>query len=280
MKKWLIALAMIGLMLFFPPLSNAKDSHAFWKPFKYLRQKVAYMKLKYVAQGTPGPPGPEGPPGPPGPEGPQGPAGPAGLQGPAGTEGPQGPIGPQGPAGTVDQAIIDHLYDQINDLYNRVEFLEKNAVIKRFADRGDGTVRDNGTGLIWLKDASCSNLPGADINGRATWENANAAAAALAAGTCGLTDGSAPGDWRLPTKEEWEAFYSLIYDNPAMVNAIGNARWAEGDAFVGVQSFYYWSGSDYTSAGAAWIANMGAGNMAGGSKGSGSIYVWPVRSGN
>jgi len=29
---------------------------------------------------------------------------------------------------------------------------------------------------------------------------------------------------------------------------------------------------------AAWIVSMGAGNMGGGSKVSGSIYVWPVRS--
>ena len=118
---------------------------------------------------------------------------------------------------------------------------------RRFANLDNGTVRDNKTGLIWLKNASCSDLPGTDINGKADRDTAIAAAAALSDGTCGLTDGSAAGDWRLPTKEEWEAFCSLVYDNPALVNTVGDAKWSEGDAFIGVQSSDYWSSTDYNS---------------------------------
>jgi len=67
----------------------------------------------------------------------------------------------------------------------------------RYVDCGNGTVTDTVTGLIWLKAINCFV--------RDNWFSASAAAAALADGQCGLTDGSKPGDWRLPTKAEWEA---------------------------------------------------------------------------
>ena len=112
---------------------------------------------------------------------------------------------------------------------------------RRFTNLDNGTLRDNNTGLIWLKNASCTDLLGTDKNGKADWYAAKAAATALGDGTCGLTDGSAAEDWRLPTKEEWEAFCSLDYDNPALVNTVGDAKWSKGDAFIGVQSSDHWS---------------------------------------
>ncbi len=62
--------------------------------------------------------------------------------------------------------------------------------VPRFTDNGNGTVTDNLTGLIWLKDADCL--------GTETWSNALSKSNGLATGTCGLTDGSSAGDWRLP----------------------------------------------------------------------------------
>lgn len=65
----------------------------------------------------------------------------------------------------------------------------------RWRDIGDGTVMDVTTGLFWLKMADCW--------GMITWYSAEVSAAALRGnGTCGLYDGSAPGDWRLPTMSE------------------------------------------------------------------------------
>ena len=61
----------------------------------------------------------------------------------------------------------------------------------RFVDCGNGTIKDTETGLYWLKNANCFGIN--------TWANANKDAAELAHGQCGLTDGSLPGDWRLPT---------------------------------------------------------------------------------
>jgi hypothetical protein len=48
----------------------------------------------------------------------------------------------------------------------------KPALTPRFRDRGDGTVKDNLTNLIWLKDANCF--------GPQTWDNALDAANTLA----------------------------------------------------------------------------------------------------
>jgi hypothetical protein len=59
----------------------------------------------------------------------------------------------------------------------------------RYVDCGNGTVTDTVTGLIWLKNANCFSI----INHSA----ANQAAAGLAAGQCGLTDGSSAGDERV-----------------------------------------------------------------------------------
>jgi len=230
------------------------------------------------ATGSQGEQGEQGPQGPQGDMGPQGPKGDKGDQGDTGEPGATGQKGEQGPPGECDCPFSQEEFD---DLIARIEFLE--SWVGRFTDMGDGTIRDNKTGLIWLKDASCSALDGTNSDGMADWETAKAAAAALAAGTCGLTDGSAAGDWRLPHTAEWEAFYSAEYSDPALVNTDGGTRWTEGDAFTGVQSWYYWSrtqnspGSDH-----ARIVHMGEGMDALQPWTSTNVdnerYVWPVRS--
>ena len=55
----------------------------------------------------------------------------------------------------------------------------------RFTDNGDGTVTDNLTALIWLKNANCF--------GAKNWATALSDANALASGSCGLSDGSIAG---------------------------------------------------------------------------------------
>ena len=142
----------------------------------------------------------------------------------------------------------------------------------RFTDKGNGTVTDNLTGLIWLKNANCF--------GTKNWDQAMDKAAALHTGECGLTDGSSEGDWRLPTKEEWEAFVDMNYFYPALSNAAGTGKWSEGDAFNNVQSGYYWSSTAYgTYTDHAWFLNIAYGYVYDPSK-SDSFYVWPVRGGN
>lgn len=144
---------------------------------------------------------------------------------------------------------------------------------KRYIDNGDGTVKDNQTGLIWLKNANCF--------GTQNWKTAMQSAAKLADGQCNLTDGSKAGDWRLPTIEEWEAMMDNRYTYSALSNAVGTDQWKEGDAFLGVQtSNNYWSSSSGVArySGFAWYVNLDNSSVSDGSKTS-TAYVWPVRGG-
>jgi hypothetical protein len=87
----------------------------------------------------------------------------------------------------------------------------------RFTDQGDGTVTDNLTGLMWMKNA---NLAG----GTKTWQGALDYVKTLSTG--------GHFDWRLPNRKE---LFSLIdrsrYDTALPVD----------HPFQNVQSDYYWS---------------------------------------
>ena len=143
----------------------------------------------------------------------------------------------------------------------------------RFTDNGNGTVTDNLTGLIWLKNANCFGIK--------KWSDALSACNTLVSGQCGLTDGSSAGSWRLPNRFELESLLDLAYSTPTLSNAAGTAKWSDGDAFTGVQSgYFYWSST--TIAGLtdyAWNVNLDVGYVDDGAKMLEPYYVWPVRSG-
>jgi hypothetical protein len=63
----------------------------------------------------------------------------------------------------------------------------------RFIDNGNGTLVDTVTGLTWLKKADCI---------RQSWTDALSTIRSLSNGQCGLTDGSMPGQWRMPNRAE------------------------------------------------------------------------------
>ena len=107
---------------------------------------------------------------------------------------------------------------------------------ERFTDMGNGTIRDNESGLIWFKDAGCSELPDSDLSLGSWWDRAILSVERLASGTCGLSDGSSAGDWRLPSKTEWETLLDERYVGPALCNTAGDAHWTEGDPFINVVS--------------------------------------------
>jgi len=138
-----------------------------------------------------------------------------------------------------------------------------------FIDNDDGTVTDNRTGLIWLKDANCY--------GAQSWDSAGLLAEELTDGECGLSDGSSEGDWRMPAKEElcrlgtnppitWD-----IYDPPAPWSMPGPPL------FDNVQSNFYWSGTEEDSI--VWVMKVSRGYTGTSNKNVPS-YVWPVRSDN
>ena len=80
----------------------------------------------------------------------------------------------------------------------------------RFTDNLDGTLTDNLTGLIWLKNGNCY--------GPTAWLGALAAVDRLRDGICGLSDGSVMGSWRLPNRNELLSLLhsgsGLPLDNP------------------------------------------------------------------
>ena len=136
----------------------------------------------------------------------------------------------------------------------------------RFTDKGNGTVTDNLTGLIWLKNANCF--------GSQTWASAMSSAAGLKSGSCGLTDGSVAGQWVLPNRKELLSLVDWSNSDPALPS---------GHPFTAVQSGtysgYYWSST--TSSGgtdSAWFVLMSMGYMHNYYKTT-SWYVWPVRIG-
>jgi hypothetical protein len=166
-----------------------------------------------------------------------------------------------------DFAAIDHVHTDPPYFDNA----------NRYVDSSNGTVIDTVTGLIWLKDANCLGV----LN----YAAANNAAAGLKNGDCGLSDNSSPGDWRLPTKQEWEETISRALDlgctYPALVNTGGMGCYADGpQAFTGVRSDFYWSSTaDANSTSNAWAVHLTAGSVGSYGKASGAAYVWPVRGG-
>jgi hypothetical protein len=149
----------------------------------------------------------------------------------------------------------------------------------RFADCGNGTVTDAVTGLIWLQDASCSWFGPED-----TYRLANDAALALGHGQCGVTDNSIPGDWRLPTKEEWEAIIDQGRANgcsaPYFPDTAGTGCYGVGPCpFSGVRSSFYWSPTSLErNPYNAWYVYLYYGYVDDNFK-TFPYYVWPVGSG-
>ena len=142
----------------------------------------------------------------------------------------------------------------------------------RFTDNGDGTVTDNLTGLIWLKNANCFGIR--------MWAQALSDASTLNSGECGLSDGSSEGDWRLPNLRELQSLVHYGVYNPAVPNTAGTGKWSAGDPFTGVQSSLYWSST--TGAGDtsfAWFVYLYDGDVNDGAGKSRTFYVWLVRGG-
>jgi len=134
----------------------------------------------------------------------------------------------------------------------------------RFTNKGDGTILDKLTGLVWLKDANCGDLAptGAGMAG------AIGAANALHAGQCALNDGSTPGTWRLANANELESLIDLSQTGPALPTS---------QLFDNVQSSFYWSSTVeavYPNNGIA--VNLGTGALRGDVR-TAHNYVWPVK---
>lgn len=133
----------------------------------------------------------------------------------------------------------------------------------RFTDNSDGTVTDNLTGLVWLKNADCFAAR--------DWQGALNSANSLADGACSLVDGSVAGDWRLPNPVELGSLLDLGRNLPAI---------PAGHPFGNVKNDFYWTSSTYAEVDYkdnAWIMDMTDGYLSSGEKAESAPYVWPVR---
>ena len=126
----------------------------------------------------------------------------------------------------------------------------------RYVDNGDGTITDQETNLIGIKNAGCF--------GKKSWDAALSAVRTLSDGSCGLSDGSLTGDWHLPTKTTLPTLFA----------------WSESGLFSGGQAHFYWSSTAYTDVPKpqpwAWVIYLGNGYV-GKDNASNGNYVWPVR---
>ena len=156
----------------------------------------------------------------------------------------------------------------------------------RFTDNGNGTVTDNLTGLVWLRDANCTDAVGGipRPGGLLDWPSALSWCNNLAAGTCGLTDHSAAGDWRLPNINELKSLVDHSRHDPDLPG---------GHPFRQVQPVWYWSSTSnpvYTagafnvgmSRGSIHVTDklpgrFGSSNVS--DKEGSALGVWPVRGG-
>ncbi len=146
-----------------------------------------------------------------------------------------------------------------------------------------GTVKDNLTGLIWLKNAKCTDTisgitPAA---GKLAWQNAKDWIAGLKGDNtlCGLNDGSTAGQWRLPNRNELLSLIHAGYSSPALSDTVGTAKWTtDGDPFDYVQMYYYWSAITYANIPTrAWFVFLFDGGVSDIAKTTGIYYVLPVR---
>ncbi len=136
----------------------------------------------------------------------------------------------------------------------------------RFTDNGDGTVTDNLTGLIWLRDANC---PAGSMN----WQAALDWVTSFNSTAIACTDYAAMTftDWRLPNIKEFGSLIDYSQQSPPL---------PAGHPFVAIPAASrYWSSTTESVPTFAWQQSMGFGGNGIDQK-SESHFVWPVRGGS
>jgi len=137
----------------------------------------------------------------------------------------------------------------------------------RFTDNANGTITDNLTGLIWLRNASCG--------GARNWQAALDFVAGINSGANDCDDKSNAGvhqtDWRLPNRNELTSLLDLEHVIPALPT---------GYPFTTFQVSNYWSSTTWPfNPLLAWAVDFVVGGVFADGKSFASYYVIAVRGG-
>ena len=149
----------------------------------------------------------------------------------------------------------------------------------RFVDNGDGTITDQMSGLMWVRDASCQLNHYRDFdndgwpNEHVTWQRALEFVAAMNAGTASACAGGYS-DWRIPNVVEFESLVN--------VGAAAPNDWLETVGFRNVLADDYWTSTTDpdTITTFGYTVEFSAGNVSRlGNKATAPAItcVWPVR---
>ncbi|MDY0361895.1 MAG: DUF1566 domain-containing protein [Desulforegulaceae bacterium] len=122
-----------------------------------------------------------------------------------------------------------------------------------FTDNGDGTITDNKTGLMWMKETADNKM---------NWKDALS--------YCENLDYAGYSDWRLPNIKELGSIVDYSAYNPAI----------DTNFFPDTMSSYYWSSTTYSyGAVDAWRVYFDYGSGHGPGNKSNTYYVRAVRGG-
>ncbi|MBF0461899.1 MAG: DUF1566 domain-containing protein [Magnetococcales bacterium] len=124
---------------------------------------------------------------------------------------------------------------------------------ERFVNNGNGTITDHKAKLIALIEEKCFQ--------KRNWDESMTDVSRISSGMCGLSDGSRPGSWRLPSKREL----------PILVD------WRKSGLFPGVRTGFYWSSTaNEEDTSLAWVGFLTTGYIGNDVK-TDKNEIWAVR---
>jgi hypothetical protein len=139
---------------------------------------------------------------------------------------------------------------------------------RRWYDNGDGTITDTTSGLIWLKNVGEVTVSPVVFCASNSYD-LFVLMGTLGNGIAGLSDGSAPGGWRIPTAKEMQR----------LTSGTEAVRFATPQMFIGIADRIYWTTSRGSAGSEVKVFSFAVDLFADRSKNliANTCYVMPVR---